>query len=333
MYNGTIIKKIPGKLSTDKTPNDGYIDDLSKMTKPQLLDLLERQKKLLGNRGFINTLSDKGEKVVKLKNEIEKELKKLDESEKLSALMERLNVNGKDGLDALEWTGNCAPGYTTVRNEIKEISVESDDDDDLDPLKILVSHSGAGFHKKQHRVLKPEEPLIRPSDITDSETQCKNDSSSNVKDIVEDEYARVLCRRLDSTSKTKERFLPHRTLKSTVKEEKEKKQSKFWEVTAATPPPAVHGDTKMVSLEESIRLQYEQQQKLMEIQMKHATERLATTKHLKIGNNVPQTTTGYREPAASSSSDDEVSEQELEHDDDDDDDRGGDNIVVYNLVD
>lgn len=332
MYNGTIIKKIPGKLPTDKSLKDGHIDDLSKLTKPQLLDLLERQKRLLANKGFINKLADKGEKVVKLKNEIEKELKKRDESEKLSALMERLSVNGKDGLDALEWTGNCAPGYTTVRDESKEINVESDDDDDLDPLKILVSHSGAGFHKKQHRVLKPEEPLIRPSDIIDSDTQCKNDSSSNVKDIVEDEYARVLCKRLDSTSKTKERFLPHRTLKSTLKEEKEKKQSKFWEVTAATPPSPVHGDTKMVSLEESIRLQYEQQQKLTEVQMKHATERLAATKHLKIGNRVPQATTGYRERAASSSSDDEVSEHEQEHDDDDDD-RGGDNIVVYNLVD
>lgn len=65
--------------------------------------------------------------------------------------MERLNVNGKDGLDALEWTGNCAPGYTTRRNENKERNVESDDEDDLDPLKILVSHSGAGFHKKQLR--------------------------------------------------------------------------------------------------------------------------------------------------------------------------------------
>lgn len=80
-----------------------------------------------------------------MKNEIENELKKLDESEKLSALMERLNVNGKDGLDALEWTGNCAPGYTTISNDNKEINVKIDDEDDLDPLKIR------GFHKKHHR--------------------------------------------------------------------------------------------------------------------------------------------------------------------------------------
>lgn len=78
-------------------------------------------------------------------------MKKLDESEKLCELLERLNVNGKDGLDKLEWTGNCAPGYSTTRNENKDINVEIDDEDDLDPLKILVSHSGAGFHKKQHR--------------------------------------------------------------------------------------------------------------------------------------------------------------------------------------
>lgn len=50
MINGTIIKKIPGKLLTDKTQKDGYIGDLSTMKKPQLLDLLERQNKLLANK-------------------------------------------------------------------------------------------------------------------------------------------------------------------------------------------------------------------------------------------------------------------------------------------
>ena len=66
--------------------------------------------------------------------------------------------------------------------------------------------------------------------------------------------------------------------------------------------------------------------------MKHATERLASTKHLKIGNRIPQSTTGYRDQAESSSSEGEASEHEQEQDDEDDD-RGGDSIVIYNLVD
>lgn len=50
MHNGTIIKKVPGKLYTDQIRKDGNINDLNKMSKTQLLDLLERQKKLLANR-------------------------------------------------------------------------------------------------------------------------------------------------------------------------------------------------------------------------------------------------------------------------------------------
>lgn len=66
--------------------------------------------------------------------------------------------------------------------------------------------------------------------------------------------------------------------------------------------------------------------------MKHATERLAATKRLKIGSSFPQSTSRYRDHTENSSSEDEISEHEHEHDDEDDD-RGGDNIVVYNLVD
>lgn len=55
-----------------------------------------------------------------------------------------LSLNGKEDLDALEWTGDRAPGHLSQPE-----NVESEDEQDT--LKILASHSGAGFHKKEHK--------------------------------------------------------------------------------------------------------------------------------------------------------------------------------------
>lgn len=40
--------------------------------------------------------------------------------------------------------------------------------------------------------------------------------------------------------------------------EKQRKQNKNWEVTAATPPLIVHGAAKVINLNESLQLQREQ---------------------------------------------------------------------------
>lgn len=59
-------------------------------------------------------------------------------------MLSALSMNGKEDLDALEWTGHCA-----LKHVVDDIS-----DDETDPFKLLASHSGAGFHKKKHRYTK-----------------------------------------------------------------------------------------------------------------------------------------------------------------------------------
>lgn len=77
-----------------------------------------------------------------------------------------------------------------------------------------------------------------------------------------------MCEKLDSIEistdcNTHAKFLPYKTLNTLSSNKKElRKPKSYWEVTAATPPTAVHGDTKMVTLQESIKLQREQQQQL-----------------------------------------------------------------------
>lgn len=92
---------------------------------------------------FIKNLPDKGEKIMKLKEALEEELKKRNDSADLSKMLSALSVNGKEDLDALEWTGQCIPGQFARQEET------NDSDDEHNPFKILATHSGAGFHKKK----------------------------------------------------------------------------------------------------------------------------------------------------------------------------------------
>lgn len=67
------------------------------------------------------------------------------------------------------------------------------------------------------------------------------------------------------TNKKKEPFKPYKTTKSNVHDptrEKERKLPKNWEVTAATPPLLIHGATKVLNINESLKLQTEQTKKL-----------------------------------------------------------------------
>lgn len=50
MDHSKIIKKIPGELSANKKESQGYIDDLSKMEKYELQELLSRQNKIIANK-------------------------------------------------------------------------------------------------------------------------------------------------------------------------------------------------------------------------------------------------------------------------------------------
>lgn len=70
------------------------------------------------------------------------------------------------------------------------------------------------------------------------------------------------------TNKKKESFKPYKSTKSNVHDpikEKQRKKNKNWEITAATPPLIVHGAAKVLSLNESLRLQKEQIEKLQVI--------------------------------------------------------------------
>ncbi|XP_029040741.2 DNA-directed RNA polymerase II subunit GRINL1A [Osmia bicornis bicornis] len=322
MYKSTVLHKIPGDLPPiPKQEHQGYIDDMGKLKKFQLEEILERQNKILNNKAFILKLPDKGEKIKKFRDRLVEELKNKDDIENAANLLSGLNIasEGKMAMNKLEWTGK----YNETKNTEKIVQLDSDDEDD--PLKILAQPTGSGVHKKKVIHLPPEESLIKPEDLAEIES-FKKESTEPA------DHVSFIVNKVENHSEDKNKkipFKPYKTTKSGVHEpekEKQRKQNKYWEVTAATPPLIVHDAAKIIDLSESLRLQKEQSDKLQEIQAKHAAERLAEQFGLHSIGPVPQNVGTYREPSEKDSGSE--SEEHEVHDDEDNDKRG---TVVFTV--
>lgn len=105
----------------------------------------------------------------------------------------------------------------------------------------------------------PEESLIKPEDIAEIETF--------KTDPLDVEYVKYIVDKVEKIQETrkKEPFKPYKTTRSNVhdpEKEKQRKLHKNWEVTAATPPLIVHEAAKVLKLNESLKLQKEQIEKL-----------------------------------------------------------------------
>ncbi|XP_076245442.1 RNA polymerase II subunit M [Calliopsis andreniformis] len=328
MYPKQIIKKIPGELPPpSRKESQGYVEDLGRKQKFELEELLERQNKILANKSFISKLPDKGAKIKAFRDRIEKELQHKNEVEKAANLLSRLNLasEGKAAMNELEWTGK----YSETKSTVKVVELDSDDEED--PLKILAQPTGSGIHKKKIIHLPPEESLIKAEDLAEIESFKEEEPTDveHVKYIVD-----KVEKSTDEENKKREPFKPYKTTKSNVhdpEKEKYRKQHKNWEVTAATPPLIVHGAVKVINLNESLKLQKEQAEKLQEIQAKHAAERLAEQLGFHSVGVPPESVGRYRLPDEKGSSSSSLSEDEEEneiHDEEDNDKRG---TVVFTV--
>ena len=311
----TIIKKIPGILPPPpKTEIDGKVADLSSKNTAELCELRDRQLKLLNNKPFISKLPDKGAKIQAFHDKIVKELKAKQDEEQACLMLDNLKLSGvdKNVVQQVEWVGKM---------EAKNESY-LDSDDDSEPEDVLHILSQTTALEKQVKVLSPEKPLITTEDLL------KIGELPHVKYIVDKTEVKP-------KPKSTGNFKPYKTTTSNSHNpEKEilRKKHKHWEVTAATPPPSVYGPAKVLSIEESLKLQKEYNIHLKEVEAHHAAEKLLARAGIKMAE-MPADRSNfgkYREGDSddSDASDPEGSDKEV-HDEAEVPDRGG---VVFTVM-
>lgn len=252
-----VNRKIPGILPPPpKSEIDGKITDLSLKSISELLELRERQLKLLNNKPFIAKLADKGSKIQAFYDKIVVELNAKHDVEQTCKVFDQMKLSGTDkqSVQDIEWESK----------RCNKDNVFLDSDDDSEPEGVLHILSQSKAHEKKLKVLEPEKPLITPEDLINI------GEAPHVKYIVEKTE-------IQAKPQTKGQFKPFKTTISDVHNpEKEilRKKHKNWEVTSATPPPILHGPAKVLNLEESLKLQKEYNMHLKEVEAKHAAEKL-----------------------------------------------------------
>lgn len=280
-----INHKIPGHLPPPpKTEIDGGIADLSSKTISELLELRNRQVKLLNNKPFVYKLADKGAKIQTFHDKIVKELKSKQDEDQTCRLFDQLNLN-KQSVQQLEWEGKI----------VNKAQVLLDSDDDSDPEDVLHILSNSAAQEKQIKVLPPEKLLVTSEDLLK---------------IGELPHVKYLVQKTETNPKVKTtgEFKPFRTtISDSQNPEKEitRKKHKFWEVTAATPPPSIHGPAKVLSLAESLKLQKDYNINLKAIEAQHAAEKLLARSGIKMSDLPEDITTfgSYRDPVNEDSDD------------------------------
>ncbi|EDS29998.1 conserved hypothetical protein [Culex quinquefasciatus] len=101
------LSRVPGDPSRSRdSEKQGYIRDISKLSKTELLDLKLRQELLLNNKGRVAKLPDKGAKIRLFYEQIVKQLEAHCNVDRAAELFSELNIAsvGKRSLTKLEWS-------------------------------------------------------------------------------------------------------------------------------------------------------------------------------------------------------------------------------------
>ncbi|XP_047512415.1 uncharacterized protein LOC125054509 [Pieris napi] len=311
----TINNNLPGTLPSSNVIDSKFVD-LSSKYLPELLELRDRQLKLLKNKLFIEKLPDKGLKIHSLYNKIENEIKLKQDEEQACSLFSKMKLESidKSSMQDIEWKGKVA-------YDNKDTYLDSDDDSEPEDVFNILSQNTAD--KKIVKILNSQKPLITTEDLI------------NIEEVP---HVKYLVKITEENIKLKPhgQFKPYKTTISDVhKPEKEiqRKKHKNWEITSATPPPIVHAPAKVLSIKESLKLQREYNIHLKDIETQHAAKKLFAKAGVKMPE-LPIDTSKFGEYRSKMDSDDsDGSESDTEGSDkevlDEEPERGG---VIFTVM-
>ncbi|XP_068152161.1 LOW QUALITY PROTEIN: DNA-directed RNA polymerase II subunit GRINL1A [Drosophila tropicalis] len=291
------LSRIPGTSQV----KEKHCKDLKTLNYLELLDMKERQGKFLTFKKRLDQLPDKGKRLKESYAKLLDEIKRRDDVEAAARMLSELNIasKGRVALDNLEWNGKMTDDH------VADI-LDSDDELEMDPLKIIAQGT---MHEKKVKVLPAEATLITAEDLAEIETfkgASASPDSTVPADLIEVKLSRLALTKetnhsvptpalsleqhalylIDKTEHqrsgddppVREKFKPFRTTVSNVHDpdkERVRKKGKHWEITAATPPLIQHKEVQLVPLAESANLQVDYMQRIKELKIKQAEERLA----------------------------------------------------------
>ncbi|XP_036332966.1 uncharacterized protein LOC118744212 [Rhagoletis pomonella] len=155
------LNRIPAKAPTIK--QDNAVKDLTKLSRLELLDLKERQSKLLANKVNLNLLPDKGKRIKDFYDRVNAELDRRSNIDEAANMFSELNIasRGQDVLNRLEWNGRL-----NVDNDMDPTVdvLDSDDEAELDPLRVIAQRT---MHARRTKLLPPEPKLITEADLAE----------------------------------------------------------------------------------------------------------------------------------------------------------------------
>lgn len=206
----------------------------------------------------LSKLPDRGDRITKFYKRVLNEIENRNEIDLAAIKFSDLNIAAKGikAVTALEWSSGKSmhPPAETL---------DSDDDEHVDPLKILAQSREVLTVK----ILKPDKTSITPADLEEI-ASFSNDAKStpepraqHVAETVLEPHAMYVCHQDSKNDQIKHKFKPFKTTKTNVHnvdKEKARKHGPHWEITAATPPSLRNAEATVLTLQESIDIQRKQ---------------------------------------------------------------------------
>jgi len=233
--------------------------ELKSKSVPELQEVLGRQQNILGNRLLVSKLPDKGERAKKTRNMVIDLLKEREKVDGLEKEMTKLRIN----TEAMEW---------------KNTLLDSDDDSDPEvegPIKNPLAVLAQGLVPPKSSKGKLEEELHNTELELFAQKETEKVDNTEVKDnFVPFKSAKTSCLSVE----LKARLGPGGSSdEGLLKTHKVKVLSH--PATPSIPlPPTYTCQTKQLTLADSLKLQQDQDRRLKDIQLKHAADRLASSK-------------------------------------------------------
>lgn len=279
---------------------DGHVGNLGKKTLSELKDLLARQQKLLLKKNFLNSLPDKGFKIIQFVETLERTINSREKSQKMctktdSAMKTEASMIIKDGHKG-------ASRFKKERDKAK-LKEEIGKNNDTEAEKIPITDSVSDQTAFTGDVLEHSFQTLTVADEADEEGNITGNKPVHQYQLAEERArhnAEVLKEplklnsflRVSTVQELPPKFVPpkpihhHNGTKMETDSISEHSPTavhhRVIEDTAATPPTYKYEKTKQISLEESLSLQNSQKVRQDELQAELAVERLAERLHIKL---------------------------------------------------